>query len=108
MIQGKYFRIKKFTTKVVIRKKERLNIYNLVYTRRAFKDIRKLSHNIKKRIKLSLEKLQKNPFARSIKLVDESLGQYRYRIGDYRVIFDIHGQDIVILSVGHRREIYRK
>ena len=108
MIQGKYFRINKFTTQVVIRLKERLNIYFLVYTRRAFKDIRKLSHNIKKRIKLSLEKLRKNPFARSIKLVDESLGQYRYRIGDYRVIFDIHGQDIVILSVGHRREIYRK
>ena len=42
------------------------------------------------------------------KLIDETLGQYRYRIGDYRVIFDIHGQNIVILRVGHRREIYRK
>ncbi|MGB3478135.1 MAG: type II toxin-antitoxin system RelE/ParE family toxin [bacterium] len=108
MIQEKFFLIKKFSKKAVIRKKERPNIYNLVYTRRAFKDIRILSHNMKKRIKLSLEKLQENPFVLSTKLVDESLGQYRYRIGDYRVIFDIHGQDIVILRVGHRREIYRK
>lgn len=56
----------------------------------------------------NLEKLQENPRELSVKLIDESLGQYRYRIGDYRVIFDIHGNDIVILRVGHRREIYRK
>jgi len=29
------------------------------------------------------------------------------RIGDYRVIFDVEGDELVVLRVGHRREIYR-
>jgi mRNA interferase RelE/StbE len=36
------------------------------------------------------------------------LGEYRFRIGDYRVIFDIEGNEIVVLRVGHRREIYKR
>lgn len=49
-----------------------------------------------------------DPMSHSVKLIDQELGQYRYRIGDYRVIFDIVGEDIVILRIGHRREIYRR
>jgi mRNA interferase RelE/StbE len=41
-------------------------------------------------------------------LIDPKLGTYRFRIGDYRVIFDIEGKDIVVLRVGHRRDIYKK
>lgn len=35
-------------------------------------------------------------------------GQWRYRIGDYRLICEIHDNELVILAltVGHRREIY--
>ncbi|HEC97176.1 MAG TPA: hypothetical protein ENI58_03340 [Nitrospirae bacterium] len=29
-------------------------------------------------------------------------------MGDYRVIFDIEGTDIVVLRAGHRKEIYRR
>lgn len=36
------------------------------------------------------------------------LGSYRFRIGDYRVVFDLEGDQIVILRVGHRREIYKR
>jgi mRNA interferase RelE/StbE len=98
----------KFSKDDAIRKNEGRKIYNFVYTRRASRDIRKLSQNVKERIKDGLEKLRDKPLALSSKIIDEKLGQYRYRIGDYRVIFDIHGHDIVILRVGHRREIYRK
>jgi mRNA interferase RelE/StbE len=41
-------------------------------------------------------------------MVDLSLGTYRFRIGDYRIIFDIEDEEIVILRVGHRKEIYRR
>jgi len=41
-------------------------------------------------------------------MVDPALGTYRFRIGDYRVIFDIEGNEVVVLRVGHRREIYRR
>jgi mRNA-degrading endonuclease RelE of RelBE toxin-antitoxin system len=34
------------------------------------------------------------------------LGSYRFRIGDYRVIFDLEKEDMVILRIGNRLEIY--
>ena len=80
---------------------------NLVYTRRAEKDIKKLDSSIKNHIGKALLKLQNNPFSYSEKLSNQTLGTYKFRIGDYRVIFDIEGNDVVILRVGHRREIYK-
>jgi mRNA interferase RelE/StbE len=50
----------------------------------------------------------KRSFKYSETLRDAKLGTYRFRIGDYRVIFDIEGTDIVVLRVGHRKDIYRK
>ncbi|PIZ66640.1 hypothetical protein COY15_00630 [Candidatus Roizmanbacteria bacterium CG_4_10_14_0_2_um_filter_39_12] len=41
------------------------------------------------------------------KLTHNDIGTYRWRIGNYRIVFDIDGKNIVILRVGHRREIYR-
>ncbi len=82
--------------------------YNLVYTRRAEKDIKKLDSSIKSRIGNALLKLQDNPLLYSDKLSDPALGTYKFRIGDYRVIFDIEGNDVVILRIGHRREIYKR
>lgn len=34
-------------------------------------------------------------------------GQYRFRIGQYRIVFDVREDTILVLSVGHRREIYK-
>jgi mRNA interferase RelE/StbE len=34
-------------------------------------------------------------------------GTYRFRIGDYRVIFDIYDENIAILRIGHRKSIYK-
>ncbi|WP_236690203.1 type II toxin-antitoxin system RelE family toxin [Corynebacterium mustelae] len=36
-------------------------------------------------------------------------GEYRIRVGSYRIIYDIQDQELIILvlRVGHRREIYR-
>lgn len=36
-----------------------------------------------------------------------SFGEYRFRIGDYRVLFDVNDQGISILAIGHRKYIYR-
>ena len=41
-------------------------------------------------------------------LTDSELGTYRFRIGDYRVVFDIDGSEIIILRIGHRRELYKR
>jgi mRNA interferase RelE/StbE len=82
--------------------------YNLVYTNRAAKDIQKLPLEIKKRIGKVLIRYQQDPLRYSEALRDPKLGTYRFRIGDYRVIFDLEVSDIVVLRVGHRRDIYKK
>lgn len=83
-------------------------IYTLVYTRRAEKDIERLDWAVKERIGKTLVRYKMDPVKYAERLIDSGLGAYRFRIGDYRVIFDIEGHDIVILRIGHRKEIYRK
>jgi len=82
--------------------------YKLVYTQRALRDIRKLDQSTKKRIGRRLLRYEEDPLKYAEKLIDSRLGTYRFRIGDYRVVFDLEGSEIVVLRVGHRKEIYRK
>jgi len=82
--------------------------YELVYTQRAVKDVEKLNPIIKRRLGKTLLRYKEDPIKYAEKLTDTHLGTYRFRIGDYRVLFDIAGNDIVILRVGHRKEIYKR
>ncbi|MEX2028287.1 MAG: type II toxin-antitoxin system RelE/ParE family toxin [Candidatus Curtissbacteria bacterium] len=81
--------------------------YRLLYTKTAARDIKKLDKVTKKRLQNKLEEFSKNPLNYAKKLTDSKIGSYRWRIGNYRIVFDIDGKDIIILRVGHRREIYR-
>ncbi len=81
--------------------------YKLVYTFRAVKDIEQLDSRVKSRISRALLRYSEDPFKYARKLTDPGLGSYRFRIGDYRVIFDIEGDEMVVLRVGHRKDIYR-
>ncbi len=40
-------------------------------------------------------------------LTDFDLGEYRFRIGDYRVAFDVKNDTAKILKVGHRKDMYK-
>ena len=82
--------------------------YRLIYTQRAIRDIQGLEPNIRQRIGKTLLRFEEDPLNHAQKLSYSRLGAYRFRIGDYRVIFDLEGEDIIVLRVGHRRDIYRK
>ena len=75
----------------------------------AEKQFGKLDSQIQVRIIKKLEFIisTNNPLDFADTLTQSKIGQYRFRIGDYRVIFDVEGETIIILSVGHRREIYK-
>ena len=75
----------------------------------ALKQLKKLSRSIQKRIikKLDFYCAQENPLKFAELLVDKRLGSYRFRIGDYRVVCDVEKDMIIILLVGHRKDIYR-
>ena len=75
----------------------------------ADKKFAKLPPEIKKRIitKLDFFTSTSNPLLFAEPLSRHEIGQYRFRIGDYRIIFDLKDKDIIILNLGHRRDIYR-
>ena len=79
----------------------------MVITEEARKQIEKLDKVIKIRIAKKLPLLLNDPKGLSRILVNFKGGSYRYRVGDYRIIFDINGNKIEILKVMHRREVYK-
>ena len=81
--------------------------YSVTYSKHSLRDIKKLDYSVQKRLKTAIERLRTNPLYYSEKLRDFSIGTYRFRVGTYRVIFDIEKDNITILRIGHRREIYK-
>ena len=79
------------------------------FTKGVRKDVERLDPKIRSRIKKKLLWLanQPDPLKFAIPIRDFESGQYRFRIGDYRVIFDVIDGCMEINSIGHRREIYR-
>ena len=82
--------------------------YRLVYTHRAIRDIERLDAKIERRIGKALLRYEEDPLKYAERLTDSRFGTYRFRIGDYRVVFDLEGNEIVVLRIGHRKNIYRK
>ncbi len=78
----------------------------VVLTRRALKDLDRLSSAVRRRILTKLRQLAEDPLVGARKLTDPRIGTFRYRIGAYRVIFDFVEEQVVVLRIGDRKEIY--
>lgn len=81
--------------------------FKYTYTQRSLKDITKLDRVVKKQVAKKLSGYLSDPIKHSKLLKEYRFGKRRFRIGSYRVVFDIEGDEIVILRIGHRREIYK-
>ncbi|MBN1495012.1 type II toxin-antitoxin system RelE/ParE family toxin [Candidatus Peregrinibacteria bacterium] len=87
--------------------------YKITYTNSADNDLAKLEKDLAKRIitKLNFFLQSKNPLEYAKKLKGLKLDTYRYRIGDYRVIFRLNKENntiviLVILRILHRKSVY--
>lgn len=63
--------------------------YNIVYTQRAVKDIQKIDSAVKERIGKTLVRYKEDPLKYARKMINSDHGSFRFRIVDYRVIFDL-------------------
>ncbi len=81
-------------------------MYKIVFEKRALHDLNKLETEVKERIWNKIQDCKENPFRFFEKLV-EAQG-FKLRIGDWRVVADILGEKgaIIVLKVGHRKNIY--
>lgn len=85
--------------------------YSVEYSQRAVKELKKLDRYTQRMIFSWIDKNLngcENPRLHGKALTANRKGQWRYRVGDYRLITDIQDDRIVILilSVGHRKAIY--
>ena len=78
------------------------------YTHQFLADLKKLEPSVQRRILRALEtKLLPDPLQHARKLVGKSgPGAWRFRVGDYRIRFDIESRQVFLYRVRHRREIY--
>ena len=85
--------------------------YQIHLTSRAAKDLKKFKSPQKARIISALLKLKAFPNQPQSKTLihHHTSAQYRLRIGDYRILYDVYDQDKVVLifRLGHRKDIYR-
>ena len=82
--------------------------YNIVYKKSVQRDVKKLSkaeaHRILNQVE---EELSKNADTYPV-LKGQFAGLRKYRIGDDRVIYAILGADVLVLRIGHRKDVYKK
>ncbi len=83
--------------------------YRLEFTTGADRQFRNLPQDVQERLTPSIDALLRNPRPPGIKKL-KGEDAYRLRVGDYRIIYEVHDKVLVVLvvGVGHRREVYRK
>ena len=84
--------------------------YKIKWNEVSLKNLKSLDNSIKKQVMKFIDKLKKVEDAKAFgkKLKYSSVGNWRYRVGNYRIIADIQDDKLVILiiAIGHRSIIY--
>jgi mRNA interferase RelE/StbE len=82
--------------------------YQVILSKSVHKELDRLPDDIADRILTRLAGLETNPRPADVKKL-KGRDAWRIRIGDYRVIYEIHDRilQIIVITVGHRRDIYR-
>ncbi|RCJ24936.1 addiction module toxin RelE [Nostoc sp. ATCC 43529] len=84
-------------------------IYEVKFTKGARKMFIKLSQELQDRIQTKIDDLAIEPRPNGVKKLQGEENSYRIRVGDYRVIYDIF-DDVLLVSVvdvGHRSKVYK-
>ena len=84
--------------------------YEIKITRQAAKMLKRMPGQISKAIRKELGKIASDPFAHNPKVTKlQNREGYRLRVGNWRVIYEIQKEEIVILvlKIGSRGEVYR-
>jgi len=82
--------------------------YRIVLTKSVQKELDRFSDEVTQRILARLTELETNPRPPDVKKL-KGRNAWRIRVGNYRVIYEVHdrGLQVLVITVGHRREVYR-
>lgn len=81
-------------------------MFEIEFKPRAIRDLEKLSPDVARRIVAKAGGLREN-LSGDVKRLTNHTPEYRLRVGDYRVLFEIEGPKAIVYRVKHRRDAYR-
>ena len=73
----------------------------------AIKDLKNISEPFKNKVHHKILELQKFPNIQNIKKLTNFEPAYRFRIGNYRVLFDVEDDVVIIARIKHRKDAYQ-
>jgi len=80
--------------------------YDAQFKPKAVRDIEGLPSRIRTRVLAGIEEMR-DDLKGDVKRLTDFTPEYRLRVGEYRVLFEIEGKTIIIYRIRHRREAYR-
>ena len=81
--------------------------YNIVYKSSIKKDLRRIDKKKLPAILEDIESVLKDSPLKGKELKGEFEGLFSYRVGDYRVIYTILGNTVMVLRISHRKDAYK-
>ena len=87
-----------------------MDIYQIDWKPSALRELKRLDRQVVPRIVSAVDALSSNPFPSGVRKLYGGDATYRIRIGDYRVIFEVFSNRLVIdvIRIRHRKDAYRK
>lgn len=79
--------------------------YDVEFKPRALKDLKSIDASEARRIITKVEALR-NDLSGDVKRLTNFTPEFRLRVGDYRVLFEVEGDTVIIYRVRHRRDAY--
>ena len=80
--------------------------YEIEFKPRAVKDLRAVNNNDAKKILLKIRAME-NDLAGDVTRLTDFEPQYRLRVGNYRILFNVENDAVIIYRIKHRREVYK-
>ena len=80
--------------------------YEIEFKPKSIKDLRKIDKNDQKVIIEKIEKMSHN-LSGDIKKLTNYTPEYRLRVGNYRILFEVEDSKIIIYTIRHRKESYK-
>ena len=80
--------------------------YKIEFKPRATKDLRAINTDDARRILMKVRAME-NDLMGDVKRLTDFEPQYRLRVGNYRVLFNVENDSIIVYRIKHRREVYK-
>ncbi|MCF6270389.1 MAG: type II toxin-antitoxin system RelE/ParE family toxin [Melioribacteraceae bacterium] len=72
----------------------------------AIKDLKKIDNKSVQTILQNLSNLEIYPKTTNIKKLKSHYPPFRYRVGNYRILFDVDNDEIIVVNIKHRKDSY--